>query len=95
MNLDKKTYDKLSPSINTHINVGSGKKLSIKELAETIKETVNFKVKIYFDLGKPDGTQRKLLNSKRINDLGFTPSMGLKEGLKKTYQDYLKILCNF
>jgi GDP-L-fucose synthase len=94
MNLDKKIYDEQISSESSYINVGSGKELSIKELAETIKEVVNFKGKINFDSNKPDGSSRKLLNSERINKLGFKPKIDLKEGLIKTYQDYLKFYAN-
>jgi GDP-L-fucose synthase len=94
MNLDKKIYDEQISSESSYINVGSGKELSIKELAETIKEVVNFKGKINFDSNKPDGSSRKLLNSERINKLGFKPKTHLKEGLIKTYQDYLKFYVN-
>ena len=71
MNIDKELYDKYISPLCSHINVGSGKDLTIKELAETIKMVVGFKGKINFDLSKPDGTPRKLLNSERINKLGF------------------------
>jgi GDP-L-fucose synthase len=91
MNLDKKIYNKQITSLSSHINVGSGKELTIKELAETIKEVVNFKGKINFDPSKPDGSSRKLLNSDRINKLGFMPKINLKDGLIKTYQDYIKV----
>jgi GDP-L-fucose synthase len=90
MNLDKKIYDEQISSAGSHINVGSGKELSIKELAETIKEVIDFKGKINFDLNKSDGSLRKLLNSERINKIGFKSKTGLKEGLIKTYQDYIK-----
>jgi GDP-L-fucose synthase len=90
MNLDKKIYDEHISSVGSHINVGSGKELSIKELAETIKEIIDFKGTINFDLNKSDGSHRKLLNSERINKLGFNPKTGLKEGLIKTYQDFIK-----
>jgi GDP-L-fucose synthase len=94
MNLDKKNYNEQITSESSHINVGSGKELTIKELAETIKEVVNFKGTINFDTNKPDGSLRKLLNSERINKLGFKPKTDLKEGLIKTYQDYLKFYVN-
>ena len=90
MNIDKKTYDEHTSFMCSHINVGSSKDLTIKELAETIKEVVDFKGEIYFDHTKPDGNPRKLLNSKRINNLGFKPETSLIKGLKKTYQDYIK-----
>ena len=91
MNIDKKNYDEHTSPMCSHINVGSGIDLSIKELAETIKEVVDFKGEINFDSTKPDGSPQKFLDSKRINSLGFKPKINLKEGLIKTYQDYLKI----
>jgi GDP-L-fucose synthase len=94
MNVDKKVYNEQISPESSHINVGSEKELTIKELAETIKEVINFKGKIQFDRSKPDGSTRKLLNSERINKLGFNPKTGLKEGLIKTYQDYLKFYAN-
>ena len=94
MNIDKKNYDEQISSESSHINVGSGKELTIKELAETIKEVVDFKGKINFDSTKPDGSFRKLLNSERINKLGFKHKIGLKDGLIKTYQDYIKTYAN-
>jgi len=92
MNLDKKTYYRHTSKMCSHINVGSGKDLTIKELAETIKQVVGFKGKIKFDLNKLDGSVRKFLNSERINNLGFKPAVSLKMGLIKTYQDYIKKL---
>jgi GDP-L-fucose synthase len=94
MNVDKKIYDVQISSESSHINVGSEQELTIKELAETIKEVINFKGTINFDPGKPNGSSRKLLNSQRINKLGFKPKTDLKEGLIKTYQDYLKFYAN-
>jgi len=95
MNLDKKTYNEQVSSICSHINVGSGKDISIKELSETIKEVVGFKGEIYFDSTKPDGVHRKFLDSNRINNLGFEPQISLKEGLMKTYQNFIKFNANF
>mgnify|MGYP001265272603 CR=1 FL=1 len=89
MSIDKKTYDEHTSSMCSHINIGSSKDLSIKELAETIKEIVGFKGEINFDLTKPDGSYRKFLDSKRIDNLGFKPEISLKEGLIITYQDYI------
>jgi nucleoside-diphosphate-sugar epimerase len=94
MNVDKKIYDEETLSVANIINVGSEKELTIKELAEIIKEVIDFKGTINFDPSKPDGTTRKLLNSERINKLGFKPKTDLKEGLIKTYQDYLKFYAN-
>ena len=90
MNIDKKIYDKYTLPMCSHINVGSGEDITIKELAETIKEVVEFKVEINFYLSKPDGVSKKLLSSEKIFSLGFKPTTNLKKGLAKTYQDYLK-----
>ena len=90
MNVEKKLYEMYTSPMNSHLNVGSGMDLSIKELAENIKEVVGFKGEINFDTTKPDGTPRKFLDSERINNLGFKPKITLKEGLTKTYQDYTK-----
>ena len=75
----------------SHINVGFGSDLTILELAQNIKEIVNFSGKIRFDPSQPDGTPRKLLDSQILNNFGFKPKISLKEGLKKSYEDYLKI----
>ena len=90
MNLDKNIYSEQTSSMRSHVNVGSGRDLAIKELAETIKEVVGFKGGINFDLTKPDGIPRKLLNSELIKNLGFKPEISLKNGLIRTYQDYIK-----
>ena len=91
MNVDKKIYEKYSKPRCSHINVGYGSDLTISELANSIKEIVNFNGKIKFDPTQPDGTPRKLLDSQILNNFGFKPEIGLKEGLRKTYEDYLKI----
>ena len=90
MNIDKKIYGKYTLPMCSHINVGSGEDITIKELAETIKEVVEFKGEINFYLSKPDGVSKKLLSSEKIFSLGFKPTTNLKKGLAKTYQDYLK-----
>ena len=88
MNIEKKIYDKNVMPRCSHINIGSGKDITIKELAEIIKEVIGFNGKIDFDQTKPDGSHRKFLDSKRLNNFGFTPKISLKNGLIKTYQDY-------
>ena len=90
MNIDKKIYTNHTSPMCSHINVGSGIDLSIEELAKTIKEVVGFKGEICFDPTKPDGSPRKLLDIKLINNLGFKFNTSLKEGLLKTYQHYIK-----
>lgn len=75
---------------NEIINIGSGKDLSIKELAEIICSVVDFKGKIIFDSSKPDGTPRKLLDITKLINLGWKPKIDLLTGIKTTYEWYLK-----
>ena len=91
--------DDLSKAINTLIkndfpsevlNVGSGFEISIKKLVNLISEIIDFDGDITFDTSKPDGNPRKLLDSTIINDTGWKPEMGLEDGLKNTYDWYLK-----
>jgi GDP-L-fucose synthase len=95
MNLNKKIFFKHSSLMSSHINVGSSQDLTIKELGQIIGEVVGFKGKINFDHTKPDGTLRKFLDSERMRTLGFKPEITLKEGLIKTYKDYLKNYAKF
>ena len=74
----------------THLNVGAGQEISIAELAETIRDIVGFPGNIRFDTTKPDGTPRKLLDVSRMRKLGWQHSIGLKEGIARTYAWYLK-----
>jgi GDP-L-fucose synthase len=90
MNLDKNIYEKQLFPIRSHINIGIGEDLSIKELAKNIKKIVGYEGEIHFDQTKPDGVFRKCLDITRISNLGFKPETNLNEGLKKTYQDYIK-----
>ncbi|MBC8206026.1 MAG: GDP-L-fucose synthase [Kiritimatiellales bacterium] len=78
-----------SGTVQSHINVGSGKEVTIKELAETVKEVIGFEGELAWDSTKPDGTPRKLMDSSRINALGWTPKVSLKEGIAKAYADFL------
>ena len=79
-------HSALSPPL---INIGVGKDLTIRELAETIRDVVGAKVELVFDTSMPDGTPRKLLDTKRLTELGWTPKHSLREGLEKAYQWYL------
>jgi len=72
------------------INIGSGSEVSIRELAEIIKEVVGFTGKLEFDPSKPDGTPRKLLDTSRLRSLGWQPSVSLKEGITEAYKDFLR-----
>lgn len=71
-----------------HINVGTGKELSIKQLAVLIAKTIGFAGEIMYDTEKPDGTPRKLLDVSKLSGLGWQAKVSLKEGLEKTYQWY-------
>lgn len=71
------------------INVGSGQEVTIKELAETIREVVGFKGDLVFDSSKPDGSPRKLLDVTRLKSMGWNPKVTLKEGIQLAYKDFL------
>nr|KYP47431.1 Putative GDP-L-fucose synthase 2 [Cajanus cajan] len=73
-----------------HLNVGSGKEVTIKELAELMKEVVGFEGDLVWDATKPDGTPRKLMDSSKLASLGWTPKVSLKDGLVDTYKWYLE-----
>ena len=70
------------------INVGTGKDITIKELATTIADVVGFKGEIVWDISKPNGTPRKVLNVDKMKSLGWEPKVGLREGIEKTYELY-------
>ena len=89
MNINKKIYDENTSPMCSHINVGSGEDFTINELAENIKDVVGYKGDIKFDLTKPDGSPRKFLDSTKIKKLGFKTKISLKEGLMKTYREYI------
>ena len=72
-----------------HINIGTGKDISIYDLAHIIMDVVGYQGDILFDVSKPDGTPRKLLDVSKLTQLGYTNRTTLKEGIKKTYQWYL------
>ena len=74
---------------NTHINIGTGKDISIKELAEMIQEIVGYEGKIIWDTDKPDGTARKLLDVSKLNKLGWFPKINFKQGISEVYKDYV------
>jgi GDP-L-fucose synthase len=89
MNLDKQIYDQQTEPMLSHINVGFGSDVTIKSLAQTISSVVGYQGSIGFDITKPDGTPRKLMDSGRLNSLGWQAQVNLKDGLTQAYQDYL------
>lgn len=74
---------------NTHINIGTGKEVSIRELAELIKEKVGFGGELVFNTSKPDGTMRKLTDPSKLHSLGWHHQIEISEGIEKLYQWYL------
>jgi GDP-L-fucose synthase len=74
---------------DTPLNVGCGEDITIKELAETVARVVGFKGALEWDLSKPDGTPQKLLDTSKINQLGWTPVIKLEDGIRDTYNWYL------
>ncbi len=90
MNLDQETYNASTTPMQSHSNVGSGEDITIKELALTIAKVIGYEGSISFDPAKPDGTPRKLMDSTRINNLGWQASVSLEEGLRLAYSDFLK-----
>ena len=89
MNLDKGLYDKHTEPMQSHVNVGFGSDVTVKELAQTISEVIGYQGLIGFDPTKPDGTPRKLMDSSRLNSLGWQAQVNLRDGLSLAYQDYL------
>jgi GDP-L-fucose synthase len=73
---------------NTHINIGTGKDLTIKELAYMVKEITEFQGELIWDTSKPDGTMRKLLNVDKLHSLGWKEQIPLKDGITKIYKEY-------
>lgn len=90
MNLDQISYaDKTNPMLS-HVNVGTGTDCTIRELAETIAAVTSFDGSLEFDATKPDGTPRKLMDVSRLENLGWKSSINLSDGLRDTYQWFLR-----
>lgn len=89
MNLAADVYSRHTEPMLSHINVGCGQDHTITELAQLIKTAVGYPGDVVFDPSKPDGSPRKLMDSSRINSLGWQPSVALDTGLSLAYQDFL------
>lgn len=89
MNLSKQEYDRYTSPMQSHINVGYGSDISIASLALTVSEVVGFSGQIIFDTSKPDGAPRKLMDSRRLNSMGWRAQVDLREGLTIAYEDFL------
>ncbi len=90
MNLDKSIYQQHTQPMLSHINVGSGHDITIREIAEAIAKTVGYSGNIIFDSNKPDGAPRKLMDSSRLNTLGWQAEVKLEAGLHAAYRDFVK-----
>ena len=90
MNLNKGFYEKETKKMSSHINVGSGIDLTIKELAEMLAEVTGFEGKIVWDKTKLDGTPRKLMDISKLKRLGWKSKISLKDGLETTYEWFKK-----
>jgi GDP-L-fucose synthase len=90
LNLDDDAYSKYvgHEDIAPLINIGCSKDLTIRELAQMVKEVVGFEGQLEWDTTKPDGTPRKLLDTTRLTSLGWKPQVKLKEGIKRAYEDF-------
>ena len=90
MNLDLAQYIEHTEDMMSHINIGFGNDVTIKELAKQLVKIVGYEGKIIYDLNKPDGVFRKLMDSSLIESLGWRATVSLEDGLTLTYNDYLK-----
>jgi len=88
MELDRSVYEANTAPMLSHINVGTGEDVTIRELAEIVSKAVGFKGSIEFDAGKPDGTPRKLMDTSKLSRLGWRPGMRLGEGIMETYRHF-------
>lgn len=89
MNLAKNIYDQHTSPMQSHINVGFGSDITIVQLAHTVGKVIGYQGQIAFDTTKPDGTPRKLMDSQRLNALGWKATVELEAGLVVAYQDFL------
>jgi len=90
MNLPNEIYQTQTQPMLSHLNIGVGEDVSIRELAELIARVVGFEGELVFDISKPDGTPRKLLDVSRLKNLGWQAKISLEEGIRKTYQWYVQ-----
>ena len=89
-NLDKDTYGATTQPMLSHINVGFGEDVTIAQLAGIIAKATGFQGRIAFDASKPDGTMRKLMDSSRLNSMGWEAHIALVDGVQKTYEWFIK-----
>jgi len=90
MDIDKKTLESEVDPMLSHINIGTGADIRIKDVAQIVKEVVGFCGEIVFNTKMPDGTKRKLLDTSKLDRLGWKPAIPLIDGLKETYEWFQK-----
>ena len=86
LELDKEIYFANTKPMISHINIGSGIDITIRELAQTMKDVIGFKGDLFFDTAQPDGSYRKLIDVSRLSKMGWNHKISLKEGLERTYE---------
>jgi GDP-L-fucose synthase len=89
MELDKKIYDQHTKPMQSHINVGFGSDVTINDIAHAVAKATGYQGSISFDPTKPDGPPRKWMDSSRLNKLGWHAQVGLEQGLKHAYAEFL------
>jgi GDP-L-fucose synthase len=89
LELDEEIYKANTQPMLSHINVGTGKDVTIRDMAETMKRVVGYGGELAFDTTKPDGAPRKLIDVSRLSKMGWRYGVDLEEGLSKTYHWYL------
>jgi GDP-L-fucose synthase len=89
MELSYEAYSRITQPMLSHVNIGTGEDLSIRDLATMIRDIVGYQGRISFDTSKPDGTPRKLMDVGRLHSLGWRAKIGLREGLALAYADFL------
>jgi len=92
MNLDKAIFEANTKPMQSHINVGYGSDITIAQLAQAVRRAVGYEGFIKFDPSKPDGSPRKLMDSSRLNALGWQAKVNLADGLSVAYQDFVNKL---
>lgn len=90
LTLDKKIYQTNTEPMLSHINIGTGVGVTIRELAETLKDIIGFKGRLYFDHSLPDGTPIKITDVTRLSHMGWHHTINLREGIEKTYDWFVK-----
>ena len=91
MDLPKAVYDQQTSPMQSHLNVGCGDDITIAELALAVSKATGFQGSIDFDASKPDGSPRKLMDSHRLNALGWQAKVNLDQGLAAAYEDFLSL----